>query len=464
MVSHSRTQPTLWGLLPVQLHDRFWASRGVQVVRQGESAVLVDGADLYLLTDARSLVLFGLERVLADLSWSRPDLIFTRLSDRRHNRYRERAVANDDGRFIGFRRDYGDAEWRLVRVVLTQDPKLARFWQGCSDSRTAWKELRGRVAKSHWLVRSLPGSAYDSSTDDETMQFLRRLLQLWQRPDSSIRGVSNLGPGIWTDPQSRIGDATRFLGPVWIGAGRHLPDDASVMGPSILWDRSDLRANTQHFHWSEIEPTDPPKHAVRSRRRLTLKPISKRLFDVVFSLVALSVTLPFYPLIMLAIWLEDGRPFFFCHTREGRGGREFPCIKFRSMRKDAERIQAELRERNVADGPQFFVPNDPRLTHVGQFLRAFNIDELPQFLNVLAGHMAVVGPRPSPRAENQFSPAWREARLSVRPGITGLWQVQRTRQPGSDFQEWIKYDIEYVQKASWRLDLWIIYQTIWVIL
>ena len=88
------------------------------------------------------------------------------------------------------------------------------------------------------------------------------------------------------------------------------------------------------------------------------------------------------------------------------------------------------------------------------------IDELPQFLNVLAGHMSVVGPRPSPHSENQYCPPWREARLSVRPGVTGLWQVRRTRQKGLDFQEWIRFDLEYVEKASWAMDLRIIFETV----
>ena len=108
------------------------------------------------------------------------------------------------------------------------------------------------------------------------------------------------------------------------------------------------------------------------------------------------LTLPLYPLIMLAIWIEDGRPFFFAHRRETLGGREFPCFKFRSMRKDAEKMKAELQRTNQADGPQFYIENDPRLTRVGRFLRKYNLDELPQFFNVLVGDMSVVGPRPSP--------------------------------------------------------------------
>jgi lipopolysaccharide/colanic/teichoic acid biosynthesis glycosyltransferase len=134
------------------------------------------------------------------------------------------------------------------------------------------------------------------------------------------------------------------------------------------------------------------------------------------------------------------------------------------MRKDAEQIKARLAEENLADGPQFYIAHDPRLTRVGHFIRKLNIDELPQFVNVLLGHMSVVGPRPSPRAENQYSPAWREARLSVRAGVTGLWQVCRTRRPGLDFQEWIKFDLQYVQNPGWRTDLSIIFKTIKILL
>ncbi len=180
-------------------------------------------------------------------------------------------------------------------------------------------------------------------------------------------------------------------------------------------------------------------------------------------MVVLILTLPLYPLVMLAIWLEDGRPFFFGHKRETIGGKEFPCLKFRSMRKDADRIKAQIAAENQADGPQFYIDNDPRITFVGNIIRKLNIDELPQFINVLLGHMSVVGPRPSPYRENQFCPGWREARLSVRPGITGLWQVQRTRKHGLDFQEWIKYDIEYVERASFWLDVQIIWKTVAII-
>jgi lipopolysaccharide/colanic/teichoic acid biosynthesis glycosyltransferase len=211
--------------------------------------------------------------------------------------------------------------------------------------------------------------------------------------------------------------------------------------------------------WLDIQPTAPPDQPA-PKSSTTAERMFKRAFDIVFSLIGILLTLPLYPFIMIAIWLEDGRPFFFAHMRETMGGRDFPCLKFRSMRKDAEKIKAQLKSLNRADGPQFYIENDPRLTRVGKMLRKYNLDEIPQFFNVLVGHMSIVGPRPSPYSENQFCPPWREARLSVRPGVTGLWQVRRTRRAGSDFQEWIKYDIEYVENRSWWLDMVIIWKTI----
>jgi lipopolysaccharide/colanic/teichoic acid biosynthesis glycosyltransferase len=118
-----------------------------------------------------------------------------------------------------------------------------------------------------------------------------------------------------------------------------------------------------------------------------------------------------------------------------------------------------LRIASQVDGPQFKMEDDPRISLVGRFLRETYIDEIPQFFNVLLGQMSVVGPRPSPESENTLCPFWRDARLSVRPGITGLWQVHRTRQPMRDFQEWIHYDIEYVRNLSLLMDLRICWQT-----
>lgn len=190
----------------------------------------------------------------------------------------------------------------------------------------------------------------------------------------------------------------------------------------------------------------------------------KRAFDLVFACLGLLALSPVFVLAMLAIMYEDGRPVFFLHRRQTLGGRGFWCIKFRTMCKDAERIKALYQTSNRCDGPQFYVPSDPRVLRVGRLLRRSNIDELPQLINVLRGEMSLVGPRPSPDRENQMCPAWREARLSVLPGITGLWQVERTRLPDLDFQEWVRYDCEYAERVSWWEDIKILIKTPLVVL
>ena len=186
----------------------------------------------------------------------------------------------------------------------------------------------------------------------------------------------------------------------------------------------------------------------------------KRISDVAGALIGLIVLSPLLLLVACLVKATSRGPVLFGHKRQGLNGREFLCWKFRSMRDGADDLQAKLRSRNEVDGPQFKIADDPRLSPIGAFLRHRNIDELPQLFNVLAGQMSFVGPRPSPDGENQLCPAWRRARLSVRPGITGLWQILRLRVDGSsDFQEWIYYDIEYVKHRSLWLDLQVLLHT-----
>jgi lipopolysaccharide/colanic/teichoic acid biosynthesis glycosyltransferase len=185
----------------------------------------------------------------------------------------------------------------------------------------------------------------------------------------------------------------------------------------------------------------------------------KRIADIMLAASMLAVFAPVLPVIAFMIKFTSKGPVFFRHMRQGLHGRSFACLKFRTMLVGADNMQEKLRALNEADGPQFVIADDPRISKVGRFLRETYLDEIPQFLSVLLGHMSIVGPRPSPESENVSCPFWRDARLSVRPGLTGLWQVCRTRQPMKDFQEWIHYDIEYVRNLSIKLDLWICWQT-----
>jgi lipopolysaccharide/colanic/teichoic acid biosynthesis glycosyltransferase len=450
---------TVWGLDPQQLHNRYWAAHGVQIVAQGEPSEIVEHAELYLLTDPGTFALFQLGPLMEALNWIKPQVLFVRLHDSRDRGYRENVVLDHQDRFVRFQRLY-DTSSRLTRVAVTPDREIAKLWQSAPNPLSGWRRLRRFIHRSDRATRSTDGTLYDRGSPREVSYFVQDLVQIWKRPDSTVVRAKRFNDSIWKDPLAKVDPGAKFIGPVWVGAGRTVESSKTVIGPAVIWDDPAARPATEAIEWLTIEPTTPlpPDHLPRGPGLLDRA--AKRGFDVFFSLTAIICTLPLYPFIMLAIWIEDGAPFFFGHRRETRGGREFKCLKFRSMRKDAEKMKAFLRKQNQADGPQFFIEKDPRLTRVGRILRKYNVDELPQFFNVLMGDMSVVGPRPSPHHENQYCPPWREARLSVRPGITGLWQVKRTRRAGTDFQEWIKYDIEYVERRSFWLDIKIIFETV----
>jgi lipopolysaccharide/colanic/teichoic acid biosynthesis glycosyltransferase len=453
--------PTVWGLDPVQLHDRYWAARGVCVVRPNEEISLPNGAQIFMLTDRRTLALFPLRRAVEQLYWVKPEVLFIRLRARPRASYREWVREDDAARFVKFERHYENASASSAHIALTRDRLVAELWQETDGSHRMWREFRRQTRQIRRQTLRIGGRCYDRGCDRDLDALVGHLVEHWPTPSATIGQVIELRPGVWGGAKDEIARSTRVVGGAWIGVGRKLEENQTIVGPAVLWDDPALRPVPSRVRWDEIESMGiPGTGAVAGQSRFsTWRRASKRVFDIVFALLAMLVTAPVYGLIMAAIWIEDGRPFFFGHRRETVGGKEFSCIKFRSMRKDADQVKLVLAKVNQSDGPQFFMENDPRVTKVGCFLRKTNLDELPQFMNVLLGHMSVVGPRPSPRNENQFCPAWREARLSVRPGITGLWQVSRTRRQGLDFQEWIRFDVEYVEKANWRLDLQIIYRT-----
>ncbi|MBC7782236.1 MAG: sugar transferase [Burkholderiales bacterium] len=451
---------TIWGLDAIQLHSHYWASLGVQVVRQGEPSQIVPHAELYLLTDPRTLPMFRLKPAMNMLEWIEPHVLTIRLHDTREKTYRERAISDDTDRFLKFERVY-DASGRLARVMLTPERELAELWMAAPDPRTAFRRIKRFVPRHERVTMSLDGKTFDRTSDDEIASLLNELVREWKRPDSTIpRARHKDNNGVWIDPESRIATSARLLGNVWVGAGRQIDSDQVIVGPAVMWDDPETRPQTPNIDWMMIEPSEPPQDLAVQSTATSLYLTAKRGLDIVLALIGLVLTLPMWLVVMFLIWLEDGGPFFFGHMRETRGGREFMCWKFRSMKNGAENMKELIAKHNQVDGPQVYIDNDPRITRIGNFIRRYNIDEFPQFWNVLRGDMSMVGPRPSPRKENQYCPAWREARLSVRPGITGLWQIRRTRNKGSDFQEWIKYDIEYVENMSMWRDLKIIYKTV----
>ena len=183
----------------------------------------------------------------------------------------------------------------------------------------------------------------------------------------------------------------------------------------------------------------------------------KRVIDVAISAVGLILLFPVFLIIALVIRLDSPGPVFFAQIRVGKGENLFSCYKFRSMREGAEAEQEQLRAYNEADGPIFKIRDDPRITRMGRVLRRTSIDELPQLMNVLMGHMSIVGPRPAPPSEVQRYQAWHKRRLEVAPGITGLWQVSGRSE--LTFDEMVLLDLYYIENWSPLLDLQIILRT-----
>lgn len=189
----------------------------------------------------------------------------------------------------------------------------------------------------------------------------------------------------------------------------------------------------------------------------------KRIFDIIFSLLAIIITSPIMLLTVVAIKLDSPGPALFKQVRVGKNGRHFKIWKFRSMYVDAEEMKHKLLSQNeVKDGMMFKMKNDPRITRVGRVIRKLSIDELPQFFNVLSGSMSFVGTRPPTldEVEKYQTNQWR--RISIKPGITGMWQVSG-RSNIKDFNEVVRLDVEYIDSWNLLLDLKLLLKTVSVV-
>jgi len=189
----------------------------------------------------------------------------------------------------------------------------------------------------------------------------------------------------------------------------------------------------------------------------------KRLFDIVSSAAALWVLLPLFAAVAIIIKLTSRGPILFKQQRIGLHGKPFNMLKFRSMVVNAEELKAALAKQNeMSGGVVFKMKNDPRVTRIGRFIRKYSIDELPQLINVLRGDMSVVGPRPPVAPEVAKYEAWQRRRLSVRPGLTCIWQVSGRNQ--ISFEEWMYLDMQYIDHWSLKNDINLILKTVPVVL
>lgn len=207
-----------------------------------------------------------------------------------------------------------------------------------------------------------------------------------------------------------------------------------------------LVAHGRPFVSFEVAPKSPEALAI------------KHAADFLLALVGVLLLSPLLLSVAVLILLTSGRPVFFVQYRQGRNGRRFPMLKFRTMTTDAETRKGTLKAASGQLDPTFKLRTDPRVTRLGRVLRRWSIDELPQLFNVLAGSMSLVGPRPLPVDEHQAIAGWRRRRLAMKPGITGLWQV--SGRSDIAFEEWMELDVKYVDDWSLYGDLVILFRTI----
>jgi len=324
-------------------------------------------------------------------------------------------------------------------------------------------------------------------------------------------------PGIWAAERAKISKNAYLAGPVVLGDGCVIEDGAQVIGPttigdrvciepgahvreSILWEGSRIRSHARveyslvadgcvvprgetvqntviiadertrgSYDFAAAVAAQPIVKSAKDRivrpawfhpRQSTFSRFSKRCVDLLVSVPALLILSPLLLLISLTVKATSRGPILFSQRRCGKDGRPFFMHKFRTMIVGADRMKAALDPEKNVEGPMFKMKVDPRITPIGRLLRRTSLDELPQLFNVLKGEMSLVGPRPLAIEEMKFSPSWRDIRLSVKPGITGLWQV-KARGTGR-FHDWIEYDIFYAQHRSFLLDVDILWRTLWV--
>lgn len=407
----------------------------------------------------------------------------------------ERLRLTQDNQVVGYRRLYADSmsmtpvplDWPHI-LFLRREVFDAALESGLLLSFDVWVE-RCRAAGLRFQSVAIAGAAYDLETPEGVLSVSKAALSCSSGPESTVRPA----PG----EDHEISPQAHLVGPVVLGRQVTIEAGAVVVGPAVLCDgctvgrdavvdsaivgagvsvepnrslgacvvtggnrRSASASTKASTGWAPPGHVCPHDHRVfRLWPRFSYARYFKQIADMVAAVLVLILFAPVIPVIALAVKMSSPGPVFFRDKRQGLHGRPFHCVKFRTMRQGADRMQDKLRYVSEVDGPQFKMADDPRITTVGRFLRETYLDEIPQFFNVLCGQMSVVGPRPSPESENTLCPSWRDARLSVRPGITGLWQVRRTRDPQKDFQEWILYDTQYVRDFSFGLDLWICWRT-----
>ena len=440
------------------------------------------------------------------------------LEQRPDNRWAVHAVSlgeDVEGSLEDVRCDSAGYVQRVRRYYdLVTWPKTGPIWASVLSvsaiedvSFSSPRELRAVLAAKGIL--SLDASVSSSSTDlsdEQGMLALSEAVVIEQAVESPPQGYFRWSEEVLVGADCRIHPSARLMGPVIVQSGAIIDEGATVIGPTVVGagcrlQRGSLVAQCLVAPNRTVKPglallqqvvagngsakrNQRPgregKKATAGRlgrpHRVYREPAladirdatdgrrffmaAKLICDTVLAGLALLLLAPLFAAIALAVRLGSRGAVLYHDNREGKDGRVFRCLKFRTMEQDAHEKQREMYADSAVDGPQFKLDDDPRVTRVGRWLRSTNLDELPQLFNVFIGQMSLVGPRPSPFRENQICVPWRRARLSVRPGITGLWQVCRHNRDQGDFHQWIAYDIAYVRNMSLKLDFKILLVTV----
>jgi lipopolysaccharide/colanic/teichoic acid biosynthesis glycosyltransferase len=399
-----------------------------------------------------------------------------------------------DGQVRRIQRYYDDVTWPFAAGVCCSLLPGACAAMAGDLGFGSLSELRQNLATRGIPSRDLPvaGAVFDLSEERGLLGLSERLM----RKESVLNG-NGARSGTVTGRACRIHPSAHIVGLVVLQDEVTVEEDATIIGPSLIGAGSIIEANAvvaqcvlgagtvigrdtivRHralFGGLGGEPAPAPEMpAYRRPAASTVGPASapegssardsylevRGVVEAVLALIAVVLLSPLLLAIAVLIALESRGGVFYADERESKGGRPFRCLKFRTMLQGADAQQRQLYADNQLDGPQFKLDHDPRVTRVGRWLRSISFDELPQLINVLRGEMSIVGPRPSPFRENQTCVPWRAGRLSVRPGITGLWQVCRHDRKAGDFHQWIYYDLLYVRHVSPWLDLKILIATV----
>lgn len=485
---------------PTDAHRAHFAAQGIHHVIQSDHAGLarrlrrLDPSDKVLIIDVRRIPFAGLD--LAELSADKCEraearhLIGFPQSD---GGVSEEPELDETGALIRVRRLFAGLTERRARAIYASLAPAPEALYTLDECHQLAPERARRECVALGLLSTdidVEGGILDLMTEAGALMLLERAEEHRRRAGKHGRNGKQNGHGRRTEngvqmigdvtiqPDVRISPGAVIIGPTILGAGSRIGANAVVaqcvvLPGTLVPEGLSVRHCVAHDDRlaakddGYVLPANPIAHDVA----LTTRPFGFRVIprkyylavrrgvEIAVSLLGLLLFAPLMLLIAALIKLTSPGPIFYGDQREGLDQKPFRCLKFRTMVANAHLKQRELKQDSAVDGPQFKMANDPRVTRIGKLLRRSNLDELPQLFNVLKGDMSLIGPRPSPFRENQQCVPWRRARLSVRPGITGLWQICRTNRSDGDFHQWIYYDVYYVRNVSFWLDMKILLAT-----